>query len=36
MQPLPPNYHRYFAGRDLIVVDSPTNQIIAIIRDVLG
>ena len=36
MQPLPPNYQRYFAGRDLIVVDSPTNQIIAIIRDVLG
>jgi hypothetical protein len=36
MQPLPPNYHRYFAGRDLIVVDSPANQIVAIIRNVLG
>lgn len=35
MQPLPPNYQRYFAGPDLIVVDSPANQIIAIIRDVL-
>jgi hypothetical protein len=36
MQPLPPHYHRYFAGRDLIVVDSPANRIVAIIRDVLG
>ena len=32
---LPPYYNRYFAGRDLIVVDTRTNVIVAVIRDVV-
>ena len=32
---LPPHYHRYFAGRDLIVVDGRTNAIVAVIPDVV-
>jgi hypothetical protein len=31
LQPLPPYYSRYFAGRDLIVVDRRTNRIVTII-----
>lgn len=34
LPPVPPYYHRYFAGDDLIVVDSRTDRIAAIIRDV--
>jgi hypothetical protein len=34
LPPLPPHYRRYFAGDDLIVVDTRTNLIAAIIRDV--
>jgi hypothetical protein len=34
LPPVPPYYHRYFAGDDLLVVDSRTNRIIAIVRDV--
>ena len=32
---LPPHYSRYFAGRDLIVVDTRTNAIVAVIPDVV-
>lgn len=32
---VPAYYHRYFAGDDLIVVDTRTNRIVAIVRDVL-
>jgi hypothetical protein len=35
LPPVPPYYHRYFAGDDLVVVDTRTNRIAAIIRDVL-
>ena len=35
MPPMPPYYHRYFAGDDLVVVDSRTNTIAYLIRDVL-
>lgn len=31
---LPPYYTRYFAGDDFIVVDTRTNRIVAIVRDV--
>ena len=31
---VPPHYDRYFAGDDLIVVDTRTNRVVAIIRDV--
>jgi hypothetical protein len=31
---LPAYYHRYFVGDDLIVVDTRSNQVVAIIRDV--
>jgi hypothetical protein len=31
---LPPYYSRYFADRDLLVVDSRTNRIVSIIPDV--
>jgi hypothetical protein len=34
MPPVPPYYHRYFAGDDLIVVDTRTNRIAAIVPDV--
>ena len=33
---LPPYYSRYFAGRDLIVVDTRTNAIVAVIPDVVA
>ena len=36
LPPVPDYYRRYFAGDDLIVVDSRTNRIAAIIRDVLN
>jgi hypothetical protein len=36
MPPMPPYYHRYFAGDDLIVVDTRNNTIAFLIRDVLG
>ena len=32
--PVPAYYHGYFAGDDLIVVDTRTNRIVLIIRDV--
>lgn len=32
---VPAYYHRYFAGDDLIIVDTRTNRIVAIVRDVL-
>lgn len=35
LPPIPSYYHRYFAGDDLIVVDTRTNRIAAIVRDVL-
>ena len=35
MPAIPPYYHRYFAGDDLVVVDTRTNRIAAIVRDVL-
>ena len=31
----PPYYERYFAGRDLVVLDSRTNRIVSIFRNVL-
>lgn len=34
LPPVPPYYHRYFAGDDLLVIDSRTNRIVAIIPDV--
>ena len=34
LPPVPAYYTRYFAGDDLIVVDTRTNRIAAIIRDV--
>jgi len=34
LPPLPAYYHRYFAGDDLIVVDTRTNRIVLMIRDV--
>jgi hypothetical protein len=33
---IPAYYDRYFAGDDLIVVDTRTNRIVAIIRDIWG
>lgn len=35
LPPVPPHYHRYFVGDDLIVVDTRTNQIVAVVHDVL-
>ena len=32
---VPPYYSRYFAGRDLVVVDTRTNRIVSIIADVI-
>ena len=32
---MPPYYARYFSGRDLIVVDTRTNRVAAIVRNVL-
>lgn len=34
LPPVPPYYRRYFAGDDLLVIDSRTNQVVAILRDV--
>jgi hypothetical protein len=34
LPPIPPYHHRYFAGPDLIVVDSRTDRIVALIRAV--
>jgi hypothetical protein len=35
LPPIPPYYHRYFAGDDLVVVDTRTNRIAWLIRDIL-
>ncbi|HET7694129.1 MAG TPA: hypothetical protein VFK57_00325 [Vicinamibacterales bacterium] len=35
LPPVPPYYRRYFAGDDLVIVDSRTNRIAYLIRDVL-
>ena len=35
LPPLPPYYHRYFAGNDLVVVDTRNNTIAYLLRDVL-
>jgi len=35
LPPMPPYYHRYFAGDDLVVVDTRNNTIAYLIRDVL-
>ena len=35
LPPVPSHYHRYFAGDEFIVVDTRTNRIVAIVRDVL-
>src|SRR5262245_3169386 len=35
LPPVPGYYHRYFAGDDLVVIDTRTNLIAAIIPDVL-
>jgi len=32
---VPPYYHRYFAGYDLVVIDTRSNRIAYLIRDVL-
>ena len=34
LPPVPPYYHRWFAGDDLLVIDSRTNRIVAIIPNV--
>jgi hypothetical protein len=34
LPPVPAYYRRYFAGDDLLVIDTRTNHIVAIIRDV--
>jgi hypothetical protein len=34
LPPVPTHYQRYFAGDHLIVVDTRTNQVVAIVRDV--
>jgi hypothetical protein len=36
LPPVPPYYHRYFAGDDLLVVDTRTNRLVAIIANVWG
>ena len=36
LPPVPPYYTRYFAGRDLVVVDTRTDTIVNVIRDVLA
>ena len=33
---VPPYYSRYFAGRDLVVVDRRTNRVVAIVPDAIG
>lgn len=32
---VPAYYSRYFAGRDLVIVDTRTNRIVSVIRDIL-
>ena len=32
---LPAHYHRYFAGNDFVVVDTRTNRVVLLIRDLL-
>jgi hypothetical protein len=34
LPPVPAHYQRYFAGDDLIVVDTRTNEVVAILRNV--
>lgn len=34
LPPLPPHHTRYFAGDDFVVVDTRTNRIVALVRDV--
>jgi hypothetical protein len=34
LPPVPPYYHRWFAGDDLLVIDSRTNRIVAILPNV--
>ena len=36
LPPVPPYYHRYFAGDDLLVVDTRTNRLVVIIANVWG
>jgi hypothetical protein len=36
LPPVPGIYHRYFIGRDLIVVDTVSNLVVTILRDVLS
>lgn len=33
LPPLPPYYNRYFIGRDLVIIDKRTNQVVAVIQD---
>jgi hypothetical protein len=35
LQPLPPYYSRYFVGRDLVVIDTRSDLIVSLIRDLL-
>ena len=35
LPPVPAYYSRYFAGRDLVVIDTRTHRIVSVIRDVL-
>lgn len=35
LQPLPPYYSRYFVGRDLIIIDTRSDLIVSLIRDLL-
>ena len=35
LPPMPPYYHRYFAGDDLVVVDTRDNTIAYLLRDIL-
>ena len=32
---VPPYYTRYFGGRDLVIVDTRTNRIVSVLRDVV-
>ena len=34
LPPVPPHYQRYFAGDDLIVVNTRTNRVVAIVPNV--
>ena len=36
LPPVPVYYRRYFAGDDLLVIDTRTNLIVAIVRDIWG